>query len=327
MTQTPALLNTQWGFFLSRLLILIGMVIFFTFTGAALGYMAVKLFYRVDPGIMNLAGLNKENPEIISALKLFQSIAVSVMFLMPAFLFPAAAKSKVGSFLKLKNPTPYFSWPVAILLMIICIPFVSWLYQINQGLKLPASWSSFESEIRQMEDKAAELTKVFVEASSIGMLLLNILVVAVIPAICEEFFFRGVVQNFIKLCFYNEIVAIILAALIFSGFHGQYYGFLPRFFLGIILGYIYATSGNIWVSVLAHFFNNAFAVTIMYVSKFYPTVSIFKDEYVFPLPISLLSGVMVIGVIWWYRKIFRDLVFTKLFSKSALPENKEMVQE
>jgi membrane protease YdiL (CAAX protease family) len=59
-------------------------------------------------------------------------------------------------------------------------------------------------------------------------------------------------------------MAVILAAILFSAVHGQFFGFIPRFLLGVLFGYLMIWSKTIWVPVLAHFFNNAIAVTLYY---------------------------------------------------------------
>ena len=81
-----------------------------------------------------------------------------------------------------------------------------------------------------------------------------------IAALSEEFFFRGILQQMFIKNRVNAHVAIIITAILFSAFHLQFFGFLPRLFLGIILGYLYYITQNLWVSITAHFFNNAFAI-------------------------------------------------------------------
>ncbi len=304
---------TRLGFFLSRLLILIGIVVFFTILGIIAGQGLCKLIFRVDMAEINFLNISDLDSNQIAALKLFQTFAGSIgMFLLPALIFPNAIGRGTSYFLKTKNPNRWFNWPIAFSVIIVSVPIVSWMYHLNQGMKFPVEWSSFETQIRHMEDKANEFTKVFTQANSYGMLFLNLIVVAVIPAICEELFFRGILQNFLKMCIYNEIVAIIFAAIIFSGFHGQFYGFLPRFVLGIILGFIYANSGSIWVVIFAHFINNAMATLMIFMVSYYPDVAILKDDYVFPMAVNILSIVMVVGLIWWQKKMYLDYMNSKI---------------
>jgi len=93
-----------------------------------------------------------------------------------------------------------------------------------------------------------------------GGLFVNLIVIAVIPAIGEELTFRGVIQKLLSKWFRNPHWAIFLTAFLFSAMHVQFLSFLPRFFLGMVLGYIYFWTGSIWLSILVHLVNNAVAV-------------------------------------------------------------------
>jgi len=106
--------------------------------------------------------------------------------------------------------------------------------------------------------------------ATISGLALNIIMVGVIPAIGEELFFRGVLQkNLIKIT-NNAHLGIIISAFIFSAVHMQFYGFLPRMLLGMVLGYVFFWSGSIWASIAVHFIYNTMAVIgyyLVYVGK------------------------------------------------------------
>ncbi len=322
MTQTPPLLNSQWGYFISRFLILIGMVLVFANVGGLIAKYLIEAIYHVDVSTFSsphFVEMAKSNPDLLAARKLFQVIAGSFgIFLVPALLFPKALHARPVWYLKLANPTPWFSWVFAILLMIVAMPLVSWLIETNQQMRLPPSWSDFEHSIRELENEASALTRLFVAADTGWMLLLNIVIVAILPAVCEEFFFRGALQNFIFQCFHRRGMAILFTALLFSASHGQYYGFLPRVLLGVILGYIYAISGSMWVAVLAHFFNNAVTVIALYYSKLYPDLAFLNEDYVFGLPLVLLSAVLTVGLFLLYQAMFHKLVVNTYIN----PENK-----
>jgi len=77
-------------------------------------------------------------------------------------------------------------------------------------------------------------------------------------------FFRRVIQKKLKNILRNPHIAILITSFIFSAIHMQFFGFLPRFFLGMVLGYLFYYSGNLWMSVIAHFINNALAILLMY---------------------------------------------------------------
>ncbi|MFO8053840.1 MAG: CPBP family intramembrane glutamic endopeptidase, partial [Bacteroidales bacterium] len=83
-----------------------------------------------------------------------------------------------------------------------------------------------------------------------------------LPAIGEELLFRGVLQQLLSKLFANVHLGILVTAILFSAIHMQFFGFLPRIVLGLVLGYAFYLSGNIWMPVVIHFVNNAFAVVI-----------------------------------------------------------------
>src|SRR5690606_33227532 len=99
-----------------------------------------------------------------------------------------------------------------------------------------------ENWMRSQEDQMKDLTKQLVMVDSIGKLMLNMLVMAVIPAIVEEYYFRGALQNILGRLFKNIHVAIWVTAIIFSAIHVQFYGFFPRMLLGLIFVYAFLWS-------------------------------------------------------------------------------------
>jgi len=102
---------------------------------------------------------------------------------------------------------------------------------------------------------------VMLDAKGIGGYLLSIFVMALLPAMSEEMLFRGGLQNFLTRATKKPWLSIIVVSILFSIVHFSVYGFLVRFFLGIVLGYIFYSTGSIWLSMTAHFFNNALAVS------------------------------------------------------------------
>ncbi len=149
---------------------------------------------------------------------------------------------------------------LAVSITFVVLPFLGIVTDWNKSITLPKGWESLELGMRALEDKAAEMTKLIVYTNSTSELLLVIFTVAVLPAIGEELVFRGILQNGLIKAFGNIHVAVFVSAALFSFIHFQFFGFFPRMLLGIVLGYLYITSGNILVSMLMHFTNNAMAV-------------------------------------------------------------------
>jgi membrane protease YdiL (CAAX protease family) len=128
------------------------------------------------------------------------------------------------------------------------------------------------------------------------------MVLAIVPALFEEFFFRGCLQQIMIALTKNAFVGIMITAILFSAIHLSFYGFLPRVFLGVLLGYIFYYSKNLWLSIIAHFLNNAFSVTVLYSlsrsGKLTPDAM--EDSY--PLYYGLVGGITLILLFIAFRR-------------------------
>ena len=267
-----------------------GMMLFFTLSLLAAGIFLSRSIFGVD-AVANRDVLNHfdTNPAALNAMRLIQILSSIGAFLIPALVFPKALRQWPSQF---NRSSMIPSWQVlltGILLMILATPFTSWIIQWNQDVHLPASMTEIEQKLRASENLAEQLTNAFVKADSTGIFLLNLFIVGILPAICEEFFFRGALMRFLMMCIRNKHIAIALTAFVFSAIHGQFFGFIARFVLGLLLGYIAYYCNSIWPAVLAHFFNNALALAAKHYQWDQSSLSILREDYVFPLYIVILS--------------------------------------
>jgi hypothetical protein len=281
------------------------MVITFYVIGGVMGIAITKMFFGIDlqSSFNEIIYHSKANPQGVMALKLNQAFISIAIFVVPAFLFCKVIYQNPIQFLQLQSPTKIYNYLFIILLIILAIPVSSWLMQLNQNLHFPDNYQDFETLLRGDEAFAKLQMETFVNANTILQLLLNILIVAVIPAITEEIFFRACLQNFVKMCFYNLHVSVIFTAIIFSAIHGDYFGFLPRFMFGLVLGYAFAFSGNIWVSIVGHFLNNCITIVAYYIAQKYPEIAFLKDDYSFPIIITIIAGFGIVAIIFAMSKL------------------------
>jgi len=153
----------------------------------------------------------------------------------------------------------------------------------------------------------ARVTERLVMTDSVGNLLLNLLLIAALPAIGEEFFFRGALHDIFKRLFRNDHVAVWVGALLFSAGHVQFYGFFPRLLLGAFFGYLLVRTKNIWVSVLAHFANNAAVVLLAFVytlqGKSYAELTAGES---YPIIVYLGSFIASAGAAYWFCRHSAD---------------------
>lgn len=212
-------------------------------------------------------GLNMGDPETIGMLKYFQICQSLGLFIAPSFLIAWLFHGDMTEYLRLDQPVGGGMVLLVILLVIVVNPLINFAGAMNAEMHLPGWMSSLEEWMREAEDAAAKLTEAFLSTKSVGGLLFNLLMIAVLPAFGEELLFRGVIQKILIRWARNVHWGIWLAAALFSALHMQFYGFVPRMLLAGMFGYLLVWSGSLWLPILAHFVNNAAAVTAMWLAE------------------------------------------------------------
>jgi len=199
------------------------------------------------------------DPKYIDGLKIIQIFSSVGTFIVPPLALALTEGQPITRFYGFKNPKPLLAGLV-FLIMVASMPFMEWTVVINQKLVLPDFLKGLEQWMKEKEDEAMKLTIQLLTVRNNFDFVVNLIMIAVLPAIGEELMFRGGVQRSINKAFNSPHLAIWLTAIIFSAIHVQFYGFIPRMLLGAGFGYLYYFSGSIWYAILAHFLNNAYAV-------------------------------------------------------------------
>lgn len=227
-----------------------------------LSLLAVYLVYGVslvnDPGII----YDLENHKGLATLKLIQLFNAVGLFIVPPLIFLWMVKDDGGIFSIKRTPAIYFL--LVVLLMICALPLINLMAELNEKLQLPQGLSGMEAWMKEKEETSKKVIEAFLKVTTISGLAYNLLLMAIIPGVGEELLFRGVLQRLFHKWFKNHHIAILITAILFSALHMQFYGFLPRMVLGILLGYLLVWSGSIVIPMLAHFTNNAMAVIMYY---------------------------------------------------------------
>lgn len=232
------------------------------FVFAIVGFIVALSIYGTTL-ITDTSWLNGSTSKYIPALKIILTSQQLGLFLTPAILLAITEGKKPNQFYGLKIPKTNLLFIVA-LIMAASMPAMGLVNELNQQMHLPSFLKSIESWMRKMEDEGMVTTMAILKMTNISDFIINLIVVAIVPAICEEFIFRGGLQRTFLRLFKNPHVAIWTSAIIFSSIHFQFFGFFPRLFLGAAFGYIYFWTGSIWYAVVAHFLNNGFAVTMAF---------------------------------------------------------------
>jgi membrane protease YdiL (CAAX protease family) len=206
------------------------------------------------------------------SLKWLQFMQTTATFLLPPILCAWLwdERHKPFRWLRMDVPVQWQSILLAVVIMVCAVPGINLLADLNSRVELPKSLEFIEQILKSQEEAAAALTERFLQADNIGGLLLNIGLMALLPAFSEELSFRGTLQQIIykdqngKEQSTKVHLAIWITAFIFSAIHMQFYGFVPRMLLGAMFGYVFVWSGSLWVPITMHFVNNGLAVLVYY---------------------------------------------------------------
>lgn len=229
-----------------------------------LGSTLVQLIWGFDL-YENIAALSDYSiPQVIHANKLLLLLQHVGMFVLPPLVFAQLVSKNSFEYLLLKRPETTWHWALALAVMFLALLPINLLVEWNAAIELPASAKWLEEILKSAENQAAELTEALLSDVSVTALVVNVLLIAVIPAIGEELMFRGAIQRLLSQWTGSYHAGIWASALLFSALHFQFYGFLPRLALGALFGYMVIWSGSLWLPIAAHFINNFTAVLLVF---------------------------------------------------------------
>lgn len=286
----------------ANLLLLVGLLLLsFCVAGFVMAVLS-NLFFGV--GLLEIGNVTNKPAAYANGWgvsMLTQGILLFVGFGGAALALPLLTGYSLADYFTPRRPVP-LGWLLAAAgSIVLSVPFMSGLVDWNAHAHFPGVLQGFEKEARELEDRAQVLTKFLTQFPSFGRFIVGLLVIAVVPAIAEELVFRGVIQRNLVQWFNSRHVGVWLAAAIFSTIHFQFFGFVPRFVLGLVLGYLYEWSGNILVPMAAHFTQNAFQVILLYMQQRGQLASAtFDPDSTQALPIlwQVVSFLLTAALLW-----------------------------
>lgn len=250
----------------SKFILLITLVASFLLFSTLLGILVLVPFFGT--GVISLLSApDYSSVSVVNAMKALQILNMAGGLLLPAVIYlwlcTPGIKVNKGSL------KPYIYLPIVLsaLLIVFAQPLIGWASELNSYLSLPEGLSFIENWMKEAETQGEMITEAFLSTTSISGLLVNIFMVAILPAFAEEILFRGALARLFKDWTKNVHLAVFLSAFIFAAIHMQFYGFLPRFLLGTALGYLFFWSGSLWLPIVAHFTNNFLSVIIEFLFR------------------------------------------------------------
>ena len=221
---------------------------------SSLGELIILLIYHT-PNML-------EASDPVTAIRITQMLTTIGAFLIPALLFAYCQDRIWFNYNAANRKPPYSMTNIVLILSITLLPIVGVLSAFNQNI-MPQEGAVAEF-MRNMEEAANHILELVTRQHTTWDLIANLLIFAVLAGVCEEFFFQGALQPLMMKWTKNPHIGILITALIFSALHFQFYGFIPRFVLGVYLGYLFFWSRSLWLPILAHVLHNALSILIDY---------------------------------------------------------------
>jgi membrane protease YdiL (CAAX protease family) len=240
------------------------------------------------------------DPNVVMMLRGTFFLQFLGLFLVPSLFFGYFSDPKPAEYLGLRKPLNSLYWVLAIVVMIVAVPFVEYTGIINRELLIH---SSMMKSIIEMEESANRAILVVLEKHTPGNLLINLVFIALFAGVGEELFFRGILQRLIIRMTRSPWAGILISAFLFSFFHFQFLGFLPRLILGTLLGASYWYSRSLWTVILAHFLYDGLFIVLAY---FYPQTAasdatLFENKAAL-IPITLISAGLLVFLLWTMKR-------------------------
>ena len=273
---------------LERIFLLAALVVIGLIVGSVIG-----LLYAIISGndIMSL-----------NSLRFMQISSQIFTFVLPPILYAMLVKERPFKSLGFSKST--ILWLIlGVAMMYTILPLNSIFTEWNANIKFPESLASFEKLMQDLQERATEVMEKFVNVDTIGGLIINLFMIAGLAALGEELLFRSVIQtSLIKIC-KNAHVGIFIASAIFSLFHMEFYGLLPRLVLGLLMGYMYYYSRSIWIPMAMHFANNGTIVFLYYLNNI-GAINIDVESFgETNVGILMLSIVAMVALFWFTIKL------------------------
>ncbi len=241
----------------------------------------------------------------VNAMKFVQLMASLGTFLVPALVF-AAMQASGPDFFRLRQKTSLVLLLLAIVIVPLASPLIDVIYSWNQQLRLPGFMSHLQHQIEHAETNADGITTLFLQMPHWYDLLFSLLLVGILPALGEEFIFRGCLIRIFKRWTRSYHAAVWISAAIFSFIHFQFLGFVPRMLLGALFGYLYYWSGTLWVPILAHLVTNGAQVIFTYLFQHHLMQQDLGETGQVPATFLVLTAMLFTAALYYFYKKARS---------------------
>lgn len=235
-----------------QLLLLVLMTLFSVFFAQILGaFILIAIYGEQIPDMENI------NPVVTTVLLLISNFC---MHILTFFMFIRMLRLSFSQVFP-KTPGKWIIWLALPVIAVISIPLMDWITTASFHF---FEYNGFYQIIEEETVRQQALEPILIHQNP-GQLVLSLLAFAVVPAIGEELIYRGLLISRLIQSTGNIHFSVIISALIFAAVHWQPLNLLSITLMGIVLGYLYVRTRNIWYGILLHFLINAIQIIQLYV--------------------------------------------------------------
>ncbi len=289
-------INNHWGMHLFRYITIIFAAMF---GGATLGYLSMLLcqwVFGISVEANSFTPESLADPKMYYSFWIVQGVSSIGVFLFPVLVQSSMMRQRMGDYLDIRDlPKPFYIIPA--LVGTFCIIILnSWIIPTMTEIGLPGLSDDLLKQAREAQEQSIALQQASINASGVLQFIFQALMIALMPAILEELFFRKLSLKMIFNITRNVHVSIGFSAFLFALIHFQLFNFVPLFLFGIFLGYLALWSKSIWLPILVHFTNNFLALIIAKMNQSAQAPEVVQDNYVAPWYV-LLSALVLLGLL------------------------------
>lgn len=277
--------------------------ILFGLVGAGLiigGIVSIAIWFMMTGRPFTTMESDVLKPQYYNAVMTIQGVSTFFMFFLPVYFTALISYRKPSRFIGFNTNINYKQLLILLAILFLTFPLSGALGELNKIIPISKNWADY---FKGKEDARAAEEAALININSFSKYIISLIMIGLLPGIFEEVCFRAGLQNILTRWFKGPWIAIIITSIIFSLVHISYYGFLVRFALGVILGFIFYYSENIWLSALFHFLYNGLQVTALYVF----TLAHNKDQKDIEENFPIWAGVVALILIYYLFMQFKKI--------------------
>lgn len=226
----------------------------------------VFVTYQIFGGVLSILVLGTDFKKMdgnVTFARIIISFSQFMFILIPVIVLSMLQGNDPKKAFRLNLPKQSVLWLGVLGVLVIQPSIQAYMFLQNKLLTSLPFGGQFVSGLKELMDAFESATLSLVTANNTSEFLLVAFVIAVTPAVCEEFFFRGLVlTNFERVMTPSKTV--FMTGFIFAIFHFHPFNILPLILLGFFLSYVVYYSNSILTGIVVHFVNNFLSAFLVF---------------------------------------------------------------